>query len=145
MHERQTSKWHRGRMYRRYIAVVVFCLCSMGSVGGSASQQEYPAAKPGDSGYVAEDPQLARQTSAMGWLGIVAHLWTTPNALTAYQARMKPRVPMALDSDGRLFRIFGIQRLPAVALIGADGRLVRMVGPDDTDLAAAVKDLVAPH
>ena len=82
------------------------------------------------------------QTRAIDWLGVVAHLWTTPKALGAYQARMKPRVPMAVDSDGQAFRVFGIRRLPAVALIGADGRLVRIVGPDDTDLAAAVEKLV---
>ena len=52
---------------------------------------------------------------------------------------------MAVDSDGQAFRVFGIRRLPAVALIGADGRLVRIVGPDDSDLVAAVGKLVRPH
>ena len=81
------------------------------------------------------------QTRAIEWLGVVARLWTTPKALGAYQARMKPRVQMAVDSDGQAFSVFGVRRLPAVALIGADGRLVRIVGPDDTDLAAAVEKL----
>jgi thiol-disulfide isomerase/thioredoxin len=81
------------------------------------------------------------QRGRIEWLGVVAHLWTTPGSLASYQARMKPRVPMAIDSDGRAFRVFGVGRLPAVALIGADGRLVRMVGPDDTDLATAVDQL----
>jgi thiol-disulfide isomerase/thioredoxin len=83
------------------------------------------------------------QTGRIDWLGVVAHLWTTPKALAAYTARMTPRVPMAVDSDGEAFRVFGIQRLPAVALIAADGRLVRMVGPDDGDLPAAVDKLTA--
>lgn len=81
------------------------------------------------------------QTGAVDWLGVVARLWTTPRSLDSYQTRMKPRVPMAIDSDGWAFRAFGIGRLPAVALIGADGRLVRLVGPDDTDLAAAVEQI----
>jgi thiol-disulfide isomerase/thioredoxin len=81
------------------------------------------------------------QRHAVDWLGVVAHLWTTPRSLGAYQTRMKPRVPMAIDSDGRAFRTFGIGRLPAVALIGADGRLARIVGPDDADLAVAVDKL----
>jgi thiol-disulfide isomerase/thioredoxin len=81
------------------------------------------------------------QGNAVDWLGVVAHLWTTPRSLNSYQTRMKPRVPMAVDSDGRAFRTFGIGRLPAVALIAADGRLVRIVGPDDTDLTAAVERL----
>ena len=54
---------------------------------------------------------------------------------------MKPRVPMAVDTDGDAFRVFGIGRLPAVALIGGDGRLVRIVDPDETDLAAAIGKL----
>lgn len=83
------------------------------------------------------------QTRAVEWLGVVAHLWTTPKALGSYQERMKPRVPMAVDSEGQAFRVFGIRRLPAVALIGADGRLVRIVGPDDTDLAGAIDQLAA--
>ncbi len=82
---------------------------------------------------------------AIGWLGVVAHLWTTPKGLASYEARMKPRVPMAVDSDGQAFRVFGIRRLPAVALIGADGRLVEIVGPDDTDLPAAVERLTPRH
>jgi hypothetical protein len=48
---------------------------------------------------------------------------------------------MAVDSDGRAFRTFGIGRLPAVALVGTDGRLVRVLGPDDGDLASAVEQL----
>ena len=49
---------------------------------------------------------------------------------------------MAVDTNGQAFRVFGIGRIPAVALIGSDGRLVRVVGPDDTDLASAADNLV---
>jgi thiol-disulfide isomerase/thioredoxin len=90
--------------------------------------------------------ELADQLSAAGkldWLGVAAHLWTTPKTLASYETRMKPRVPMAVDTDGQAFRVFGIRRLPAVALIGADGRLVRVVGPDDTDLAVAIEKLTS--
>ena len=85
------------------------------------------------------------QKGTLDWLGVVAHLWTTPRSLNSYQTRMKPRVPMAVDGDGRAFRAFGIGRLPAVALIAADGRLVRILGPDDTDLVAAVEKLAIQH
>jgi len=88
-----------------------------------------------------EQVDALSQARAMDWLAVVAHLWTTPKSLAAYEARLKPQVPMAVDSDGQAFRVFGIHRLPAVALIDADGRLVRIVGPDDTDLAAAVERL----
>jgi thiol-disulfide isomerase/thioredoxin len=89
-----------------------------------------------------EQVDALSQSGAIDWLGVVAHLWTTPRSLASYETRMKPRVPMAVDTDGEAFRVFGIGRLPAVALIGADGRLKRIVGPDDTDLPAAVGKLV---
>jgi thiol-disulfide isomerase/thioredoxin len=85
------------------------------------------------------------QKGSVEWLGVVAHLWTTPKSLASYQTRMKTRVPMTIDDSGQAFRVFGIGRLPAVALIAADGHLVRVVGPDDTDLAAAVEKLASPR
>ncbi len=91
-----------------------------------------------------EQVDTLSQAGTIDWLGVVAHLWTTPKSLADYETRLKPRVPMAVDSDGQAFRAFGINRLPAVALIGADGRLVRIVGPDDSNLTAAVKQLTAP-
>jgi thiol-disulfide isomerase/thioredoxin len=91
-----------------------------------------------------EQVDTLSQAGTIDWLGVVAHLWTTPKSLAEYETRLKPRVPMAVDSDGQAFRVFGINRLPAVALIGADGRLVRIVGPDDSNLTAAVQQLTAP-
>ena len=83
------------------------------------------------------------QTPAIEWLGVVTRLWTTPKALSSYQTQMKPRVPMAVDTGGQAFRIFGIQDLPVVALVDADGRLFRIVGPKDNDLTTAIKELAA--
>ena len=82
------------------------------------------------------------QAGTVDWLGVAAHLWTTARSLNSYVTRVKPRIPMAVDTNGQAFRVFGIGRIPAVALIGSDGRLVRVVGPDDTDLASAVDNLV---
>jgi thiol-disulfide isomerase/thioredoxin len=86
--------------------------------------------------------QLA-PTGSVRLLGVVAHLWTTPKALGAYETRMKTRVPMAVDTEGEAFRLFGIERLPAVALIGADGRLVRVLDLGEGDLRTAVEKLSA--
>jgi len=72
---------------------------------------------------------------------VVTHLWTTPQDLSAYQAKTRQKLPFAIDTEGAAFRAFGIRRFPAVALIDAHGRLHRIVGPDDTDLTAAVADL----
>lgn len=87
-----------------------------------------------------EVSQLA-QASNVQWLGVVTHLWTTAEDLSHYQAKSGQQLSYVLDTEGTAFRIFGIQRFPAVALIDAGGRLHRIVGPDDTDLAKAVADL----
>jgi peroxiredoxin len=93
---------------------------------------------------VREQVDTLSQAGTVDWLGVATHLWTTPEDLAKYQTKMKTRVPLGVDSDGLAFRVFGIRRLPAVALIGANGRLVRVLGPDDTDLAAAVEKLAPP-
>lgn len=89
-----------------------------------------------------EQVDVLSQRSAVDWIAVMAHLWTTPQSLGAYQERVKQRVPLALDSEGQAFRLFGIRRLPAVALIGGDGRLLRVVGPDDGDLSTALGSLL---
>ncbi len=81
--------------------------------------------------------------SSVEWLGVVTRLWTTPKNLASYQTRIKPRVPMAVDTGGQAFHAFGIQGLPAVALIDADGRLFRIMGPEDNDLTTAIEKLAA--
>lgn len=88
-----------------------------------------------------EQADALSQSGAVDWLCVVTRLWTTSKSLGPYVARVKSRVVTAVDSDGEAFRAFGIRRLPAVALIGADGRLVRIIGPDDTGLASAVEKL----
>jgi thiol-disulfide isomerase/thioredoxin len=85
------------------------------------------------------------QNGSVEWLGVVTRLWTTPKDLASYQTKMKTRVAMAVDTDGLAFRAFGIQDFPAIALIDADGRLFRIVGPRDNDLATAIGKLAARH
>jgi hypothetical protein len=87
--------------------------------------------------------RLAR-SSAIDWLGIVSHLWTEPKDLAHYEAEAKPRVTMVIDTDGTAFRTFGIRRFPAIALIDKEARLVRVVGPDETDIDGAVA-VLTPH
>jgi thiol-disulfide isomerase/thioredoxin len=90
-----------------------------------------------------EGDKLAHDAS-VETLGVFNNLWTTPKELTAYKARVKPQVPLAVDDLRQAFRLFGVSSFPAVALIGADGRLVRIVGPKDTDLSKAIALLKKP-
>lgn len=79
--------------------------------------------------------------SGVEWLGVMSHLWTKPKDLATYEADTKPRIPTAVDTDGTAFSTFGIRRFPAIALIDREGRLVRVMGPDETDIASALSAL----
>jgi peroxiredoxin len=84
------------------------------------------------------------QSGSVQWLGVVTNLWTTPESLAEYRAKTKQQLPYVVDTEGTAFRVFGIRRFPAVALIDAGGRLRRVIGPDDRDLAEALKSLARP-
>jgi hypothetical protein len=63
------------------------------------------------------------------WTVVAAHLWTQPGEMRDFGSEFGGPIHMAFDQDGMAFRRFGIQKFPAVALIGADGRLERIVRP----------------
>ena len=92
-----------------------------------------------------EQADALSQNGSVEWLGVVTRLWTTTKGLASYETRMKPRVPMAVDTEGKAFQKFGVQSFPAVALIDADGHLFRLVGPEDNDLATSIEELAARH
>jgi hypothetical protein len=77
------------------------------------------------------------------WFGVANRLWTTPDTLRAYESRMKPRVPLAVDTTGVAFQTFGVKRFPAVALVDTRGRLIKLVEGDDSDVAAAISSVHA--
>jgi peroxiredoxin len=72
------------------------------------------------------------------WFGVMSHMWTTPKALAKYESKMKPLLPLAVDSSGAAFRTFGVKRFPAIALIDSHGRLAKLVEGDPGHFAAAV-------
>jgi len=53
-------------------------------------------------------------------------------------------VPLVFDADAALVRAFGVHQMPAIVLSGADGRRVRLLGPDDRALSEAVGALTTP-
>jgi peroxiredoxin len=89
--------------------------------------------------------QVERLAAAgdVAWLGIAGGPWQTTDDVVEYRTKTHTKLPLALDADGSLFRTFGVRQVPAVALLDRDGRLVRLVGPDDLDLTEAVHALGA--
>jgi len=78
------------------------------------------------------------------WLGIASNLWTSADDVAGYKAKTGTRIPLAFDADGTLLRAFGVHRIPTVVLLDPDGRVARVLGPDDPDLAGAVRALTRP-
>jgi peroxiredoxin len=77
------------------------------------------------------------------WLGIAGGAWEDIQEVTEYKAKTNTKLPLALDADGAVFKAFGVRKLPMIALLDADGRLVRLLGPEDRDLAGAVRAVQA--
>jgi peroxiredoxin len=77
----------------------------------------------------------------IAWFGVMSQMWTTPKDLANYETKMKPRLPLALDTSGAAFRTFGVKRFPAVALIDASGRLIKLVEGDPGKFAAAISSV----
>ena len=72
------------------------------------------------------------------WLGVSGNLWASDKDLMEYMTTTGTKIPLALDTSGQVFRAFGVREIPAVAVLDASGRLVRMLGPNDQDIAAAL-------
>ena len=73
------------------------------------------------------------------WLGVAAGLWTLPKDVTGWLTSVNFPLPAVLDTDGHLFHRFGITEIPAVVLIDSSGKVVRVLGPDEPDISAAIQ------
>lgn len=70
------------------------------------------------------------------WVTVASDLWTTADDLREYGAGNQLRTPLVLDEGGALFAAFGVRQVPSVALIGADGLLQQLVGPEELGVEA---------
>lgn len=84
--------------------------------------------------------RMAADTSVkVDWLGVAGGPWATAQDLADYTAKHRITIPLALDQGGALFRAFGIRDIPTIAVIDHQGRIVRLLRPDEPDLAAAIR------
>ncbi len=91
----------------------------------------------------AEVERIAAANPTVAWIGIAGGPWATAQDLADYRRNNKVTIPLALDKAGALFRGFGIRDIPTIALIDAEGRLVRMLAPGETDVADAIRAVQA--
>ena len=83
--------------------------------------------------------RLAARDPDVEWIGIAGGPWATAQDLADYRKNNKVSIPLALDKAGELFRRFGIRDIPTIALIDSEGRLVKVLAPDQTDIAGAIR------
>lgn len=82
--------------------------------------------------------KLAR-TGNIHWIGVASGIWTTEGDLQDYQRSMHTSLPLALDKNGELFGRFGIRQIPSIVLIDGEGRVSRVLGPNERDLERALR------
>lgn len=90
-----------------------------------------------------EESERLAHDQRVQWIGISAPLWATAGELADYGKSHALRMPLALDTSGSVFAAFGIRGIPAVVLVGADGRVARVLGPDERNLELALRTVSA--
>ncbi|MCZ7591707.1 MAG: TlpA family protein disulfide reductase [Kiritimatiellae bacterium] len=81
---------------------------------------------------------LADKNSVVDWVGISSGPWATEQDLRDYRETNGVTIPLALDRSGKLFEAFGVRDIPTVVLFDEDGRILRVVLPEQTDLIQAI-------
>ena len=71
-------------------------------------------------------------------LGIASGLWTTDADVADYKKSARIGAPLGLDSDGRLFRAFGVKQLPTVIRLDAEGRIAQRLDAGSPGFDAAL-------
>jgi hypothetical protein len=78
-------------------------------------------------------------------LGIASGLWANDSDLHDYQVKNAVQLPLALDTTGAAFRAYEVRQVPAVVVLGSDGRERSRLSGDLSGLDAALaKARVAP-
>ena len=80
-----------------------------------------------------------RKDMRVDWAGVSGGPWSSAEDLAQYRAKHKVTIPLALDSSGELFRAFGVRDIPTIVLIDSGGKIVKVIGSGEADLAEAVR------
>lgn len=75
-----------------------------------------------------ESEKLAKDRSTE-WLAISSPLWTSRAELADYAKQHHTSIPLALDEDGEIFRAFGVQNIPTIVMLDAQGRVSKIIAP----------------
>jgi peroxiredoxin len=68
------------------------------------------------------------------WIVIASGVWTSEDDLRAYRDEHAIKLPLVLDRGGALFHRYGVDHVPALVVLDADGQVARRI--DSVDKAA---------
>jgi peroxiredoxin len=75
-----------------------------------------------------DSEKLAKERGSE-WLAISSPLWTSRAELADYAKQHRTTIPLALDENGDVFRAFGVQNIPTVITLDAQGRISKVTAP----------------
>lgn len=75
-----------------------------------------------------ESEKLAKD-SGTEWLAISSPLWTSRAELAEYARDHRTTIPLVLDENGDIFRAFGVQNIPTIVRLDAQGRISAVTPP----------------
>lgn len=90
---------------------------------------------------VREEADALAAASGVEWLAVASPVWSSEQEVAEFARSQRSRVTMRLDRDGSLFNAFGIRQIPSVVLLDRQGRVARIMGPEERGLAQAVQAL----
>ncbi len=90
---------------------------------------------------VREEAEALASASGVEWLAVASPVWSSEKEVAEFARSKKSRLAMHLDKDGTLFNAFGVRQIPSVVLLDKQGRVARVMGPEERGLAQAVKAL----
>ncbi|WP_426340405.1 TlpA family protein disulfide reductase [Pseudoduganella sp. S-14] len=90
---------------------------------------------------VREEAEALAATPGVEWLAVASPVWSSEKEVAEFARSKKSRMAMRLDKDGALFNAFSVRQIPSIVLLDRDGRVARMMGPEERGLAQAVHAL----
>ena len=90
---------------------------------------------------VREEAEALAAGPGIEWLALASPVWSSDKEVAEFARSKKSRIPMRLDREGKLFNAFGIRQIPSIVLLDRQGRVARVMGPEERGLAQAVQAL----
>jgi thiol-disulfide isomerase/thioredoxin len=90
---------------------------------------------------VREEAEALAATPGVEWLAVASPVWSSDKEVSDFARSKKSRMAMRLDKDGTLFNAFGVRQIPSIVLLDRNGRVARLMGPEERGLAQAVQAL----